>query len=122
MKSFLFVALGGAAGSVLRYCIGLCLKSPAGSAFPLATFLVNLVGSFLIGLLAGAAARSGWMSGDGWLLLAAGFCGGFTTFSTFSLEGLRMLQSGNFLFALLYLGGSVALGLALCALGMRLTV
>lgn len=119
--NFLLVAIGGAVGSVLRYGAGLWLKPAPGAPFPTATLLINLFGSFLIGLIAGIAARNAWMAGAGWLLLATGLCGGFTTFSAFSLEGLRMLQSGHLLFALLYLGGSVIGGLALCALGLRLT-
>lgn len=121
MKNFLLVALGGAIGSVLRYGAALWLKPAPGAPFPISTLLVNLAGSFLIGLLAGVAARGGWMTNAGWPLLAIGLCGGFTTFSALSLEGLRMLQSGHLLFALLYLGGSVIGGLALCALGLRLT-
>jgi CrcB protein len=122
MKDLLLVALSGATGSVLRYAVGLWLKSASGQAFPAATLLVNLVGSLLIGLLAGYAGRYHWVAGEGWILLATGLCGGFTTFSTFSLEGVRMLQAGATGPALFYLGISVVIGLALCALGYRLAV
>ena len=121
MKNMLLVALGGAAGSVLRYSIGVWLKQAFDGSFPLATLVVNLLGSLLIGLLAGYAGRQEWMSGDGWLLLATGLCGGFTTFSALSLEGFRMLQSGAVGTALLYLGASVVVGLALCAVGYRIS-
>jgi CrcB protein len=122
ITNILLVALGGAAGSVLRHGVGIWLKPVTDVDFPVSTLLINLVGSFLIGALAGTAMRDGgWMNSTGWPLLAIGVCGGFTTFSAFSLEGLRMLQSGALGPALLYLGGSVVGSLALCALGLRLT-
>lgn len=121
LYSFLLVALGGAVGSAARYGISLLIPTPS-AGFPWATFFVNIVGAFVIGALAGVAGRGGgWMLNAGWPLLATGICGGFTTFSAASLEGLRMLQSGATGMALLYLVGSVVFGLALCALGFRLT-
>jgi len=121
MKAILLVALGGAAGSVLRYAMGLWLKAAPGATFPLATFGVNLAGSFLIGLLAGWITRGALSEGVS-LLLVTGLCGGFTTFSAFSLEGMRMLQSGAVGTAVLYIGGSTVLGIALCMLGYKLAV
>ena len=87
----LFVFLGGGAGSVLRYLVGLWIGS---AAFPWATFAVNAVGSFAIGLLGGWASRFGW--GETLRLsLTVGLCGGFTTFSTFSKESLALAEAGR---------------------------
>ena len=81
MKGFLFVGLGGALGAVLRYAISLF---PYKGTFPVLTFITNVLGALLIGYIAGAAARRG-LSRNLVLFLKTGVCGGFTTFSTFSL-------------------------------------
>lgn len=120
MTNFLLVSFGGAVGSVLRYSVGLWLKPASGATFPLSTFVVNVVGAFVIGMLAGWSGRQGWIGSAAWTLLATGLCGGFTTFSAFSLEGARMLEGGAAGMALLYLGGSVVVGVLLCAAGYRL--
>ena len=109
----LFVFLGGGTGSVLRYLVGLWIGS---GAFPWATFAVNAVGSFAIGLLGGWASRFGW--GEALRLsLTVGLCGGFTTFSTFSKESLALIESGRYSLFVLYVVGSVALGIIAAALG-----
>lgn len=117
LRAYLAVALGGALGSVLRYAIAKLL--PAGT-FPWATFAVNLTGAFLIGLLAGWATREGGLSDTAWLLLATGFCGGFTTFSSFALENILLLRGGDLAIAVSYTAGSLILGLLLCGAGYRL--
>ena len=101
--SALFVFLGGGTGSVLRYLVGLWIGS---ATFPWATFAVNAVGSFAIGLLGGGASRFGW--GEALRLsLTVGLCGGFTTFSTFSKESLVLMESGRYgLFAFYAAGAS----------------
>lgn len=109
----LFVFLGGGAGSVLRYLVGLWIGS---AAFPWATFAVNAVGSFAIGLLGGWASRFGW-SEETRLLLTTGLCGGFTTFSTFSKESLAIAEAGRWSAFAAYAFGSVAVGIAAVALG-----
>ena len=109
----LFVFLGGGTGSVLRYLVGLWIGS---GAFPWATFAVNAVGSFAIGLLGGWASRFGW--GEALRLsLTVGLCGGFTTFSTFSKESLALIEGGRYSLFVLYVVGSVALGIIAAALG-----
>ena len=119
MRGYILAGLGGAAGSMLRYGISLLLPRLHPAAFPWSTLVVNLAGSLLIGLLAGSASRGGWMETTGWLLLTTGFCGGFTTFSSFALEGVQLLR-GNALFAAVLYGSlSVAGGLLLCALGYK---
>ena len=109
----LFVFLGGGTGSVLRYLAGLWIGS---AAFQWATFAVNAVGSFAIGLFGGWASRFGW--GEALRLsLTVGLCGGFTTFSTFSKESLALIEGGRYSLFVLYVAGSVALGIIAAALG-----
>ena len=84
-RNFLLVGAGGAAGSMARYGVGYVFSKLTTSSFPLATFTINVVGSLLIGILFGLSARNQWLQMGGMLLLASGFCGGFTTFSTFDV-------------------------------------
>ena len=112
----LLVAIGSALGGVLRYLVPCVFAAHKG--FPWATLTVNVVGSFLIGLLSGFLARHGGSSADSIRAFAVvGFCGGFTTFSTFSNETFRMLESGQWLSAAAYIGISVLAGLAAVFLG-----
>jgi CrcB protein len=111
---YLAVALGGAAGSVLRYVVSTMFRTAAPGAFPLGTLLVNLLGSFLIGLCAAWVERGApWVRP--WLM--AGFLGGFTTFSAFSLENMRLLRDGYLGTALLYALLSVSAGVLLAFAG-----
>lgn len=119
IKAFLLVGIGGAAGSMARYGTGYAMNKFIVSQFPFATFTINIVGSLLIGILFGLASRNQWLQQGGMLLLASGFCGGFTTFSTFALENVSLMQKGQSITAILYMGLSVVLGLLLCRLGMR---
>jgi fluoride exporter len=116
LRDFLLVAAGGAFGSMLRYGIALALPR-TGREFPWATLSVNLIGCFLIGILAGLLPRNSWMSGAGWALMGTGICGGFTTFSAFALDGIKLFQSGAALTAILYIIVSVGIGILLCYLG-----
>lgn len=92
------------------------MKNYCGQGFPWATLLVNLLGCFLIGLLFGLFSKYSNINNLWCLLLTTGFCGGFTTFSTFANEGLQMLSSGNVWSFVLYVSASVILGFALVAL------
>ena len=85
MRQLFFVFIGGGLGSVLRYIISRYLNQ-TGSGFPLGTFTANILGSLLIGIIIGLAAKNNTLSQNQTLLLATGFCGGFTTFSTFAYE------------------------------------
>jgi len=112
IKNILLVALGGSVGSVARY---LCQKWFAGnyvSAFPWGTFFVNIAGCFLLGIIYAIAERSSLLTPQIRLLLVTGFCGGFTTFSTFAFENINLLRSGDMLYFLIYSIGSVVLGIA----------
>lgn len=118
MKDMLCVFLGGGAGSVLRYLVGVVVGSPARGAFPQNTFLANVAGCFLIGLLGAWLLRHSM--GEAWrLLLIVGFCGGFTTMSSFSNESLSLLRCGSYTLFVLYVLGSVVLGLVGVYAGSR---
>ncbi len=120
-RNFLLVGAGGAAGSMARYGISFIFSRITSTTFPLATFTINIIGSLLIGILFGLSARNQWLQAGGMLLLASGFCGGFTTFSTFALENVGLMQKGQSIISILYIGLSVVIGLLLCRLGIWLT-
>lgn len=115
IRNLLLVALGGAGGSVLRY-----LLSNINTSFPWGTFAVNVLGSFLIGLLVGLMSK-GVFSPEMKLLLVTGFCGGFTTFSTFANESFSMMKAGDVLLTALYVGASVIIGILAVWGGMTLS-
>jgi CrcB protein len=104
------VALGAAIGANLRYGISLWAASRFGAAFPYGTLLINVAGSFAIGVILALSATRLPLSGPLRLLLVTGLLGGFTTFSSFSYEAYALVTSGNWMLALLYLAGSVGLG------------
>ena len=112
IRNLLLVALGGAGGSVLRYML-----SNINTSFPWGTFAVNVLGSFLIGLLVGLMSK-GVLSPEMKLLLVTGFCGGFTTFSTFASESFGMMKAGDILLTALYVGASVIIGILAVWSGM----
>ena len=112
----LFVGLGGFVGSVLRYLVGF-IPTGAVAAFPIKTLVINIVGSFVIGLVCALASKLGTaMNPQLLLFLKVGVCGGFTTFSTFALESNSLIQAGNtplaVLYAVLYAVLSVTLSIA----------
>ncbi len=118
-RGLLLVGAGGAAGSMARYGVSYIVSKYVDHPFPFATLAINVVGSLIIGLLFGVLSRNQMQQGT-YLLLASGFCGGFTTFSTFALENVNLMQKGQSFTALLYIGFSVILGLALCKAGIWL--
>ena len=115
------IFLGGGTGSVLRYCVQMMLHERiVPYSFPWATFTVNILGSFLIGLFYTLSARFN-LSTEVRLLLTTGLCGGFTTFSTFSNEALGLMRSGQPLLCFAYIVASVTLGLLAAYVGMKLS-
>ena len=122
-RNFLLVGAGGAVGSMARYGLSFLIAKMVVSQFPYSTFTINILGSLIIGVLFGLAGRFHWYN-EGqeglYLLLASGFCGGFTTFSTFALENLTLVGKGQSTTALIYTGLSVIAGLLLCRLGIWL--
>ncbi len=117
MKQLLLVGFGGFIGSVLRYLVSKLNLYWQFLSLPMGTLLVNILGSFVIGLLVGISAKSEIISPDLRLLLMVGFCGGFTTFSSFSNENMMLVQNGQILTALLYTGLSLFLGFFAVYLG-----
>lgn len=112
MKELLFVFIGGGTGSVFRYAISWFWKQQHWSAaLPWPTLLANVAGCFLIGLFYQQSERWG-LSSEVRLLLTTGLCGGFTTFSTFSYEGLNLLRGGQISAYILYALLSIGLGIA----------
>ncbi|MEL6809835.1 MAG: fluoride efflux transporter CrcB [Bacteroidota bacterium] len=109
MKALLLVFIGGGLGSTLRYILGKFLNSPA-SGIPYGTFAANVLGSLLIGVILGMAAKHETISQNTMLFIATGFCGGFTTFSTFAYENHVFLKNGDFGLFATYTIGSFILG------------
>jgi CrcB protein len=111
------IALGGAAGSVLRYLIGGAVQRASHSGFPFGTLIVNVLGCVAVGLLFRAFPGHPHQQ-ELRAALIIGFCGGFTTFSTFSVETIGLIQGGEWTKATLYVALSVAAGLAATALAL----
>ena len=120
VKDILLVGIGSGIGGICRYLISLFICQ-ASNGFPWGTFLVNIAGCLLIGILWGVTSRFQSISPAFTLFLMVGFCGGFTTFSTFSREGLTLLQANNYFLFSLYAIGSMVLGITAVAVGYYTT-
>lgn len=111
IRSLLLVGLGGGIGSIARYLCQKWFNENYPHPFPWGTFLVNLSGCFLIGVFYAVTEKSAVLSPQTRLLLITGFCGGFTTFSTFAFENMNLLRTGDILYFSVYTIASVALGI-----------
>lgn len=120
LRTLILVGIGGAVGSVLRYLTAVLTNRLCSSDFPFATFAVNLAGCLLIGILLGFAEKYQVLNANLRNLLVTGFCGGYTTFSAFASENVNLLQQGHMLTAIVYMAGSILLGLFAVWLGFRL--
>lgn len=120
MKQLLLVFLGGGVGSALRFLLA---KSFNGyfQHFYLGTFLVNVIGCLIIGIVLGLSSRNNFLSENQTLLLATGFCGGFTTFSAFAFEKHSLLDAGEYLNFSLYTISSIVVGILAVVLGLWLS-
>ena len=119
MKSFILVFLGGGLGSGLRYLVTIAM-SQYSKVLPFGTFTVNMIGCLLIGLVLGYAQKENTLTSNQTLLLATGFCGGFTTFSAFASENLELIRNGELFNFSIYAIGSVFLGILLILIGYLL--
>ena len=121
LKTILYIAFGGAIGSVLRFLTSLLVAKFWQNHFPLATFLTNVVGCFLIGIFIGFLAKNNLTDSHLKWFLITGFCGGFTTFSAFGLENINLFQSNNSFLAFTYIASSIIIGLFAVWLGLFLS-
>ncbi len=113
------IGLAGSLGALARYLLGRFIAGRAGAEFPFGTLLINVTGAFVIGLLFALTARK--LLSPAWqTVLATGFLGGYTTFSTMSWEGVQLARGGSSRLSLLYFGGNLLAGLLAAALGLAL--
>ena len=120
MPNLFLVMLGGAIGAGFRYHLSRVALEQMGAAFPWGTWIANLLGGLLMGLLAGIALRDGPVDDPLLLFLGVGMLGGFTTFSAFSLEAAQMIQRGELMLAAAYAVSSVAGSVMLLFIGFWL--
>ena len=121
IRTLLLIAFGGGIGSVLRYLTSVVVQKYYANIFPLATLLTNVLGCFIIGILMGLFEKNQVVTSDLKWLFVTGFCGGYTTFSTFGYENISLFQNNNSALAFLYIGGSVFMGLFAVWMGLILT-
>ncbi|HEX2934998.1 MAG TPA: fluoride efflux transporter CrcB [Bacteroidales bacterium] len=117
IKILLIIGTGSFVGGISRFLASRFVQNTVISAFPYGTFVVNILGCFLIGLFYGISERGSIMSNEWRIFLTVGFCGGFTTFSTFANENLALLKDGSFFHFALYTSLSVFIGLMATYLG-----
>ncbi|MCE2704283.1 MAG: fluoride efflux transporter CrcB [Bacteroidota bacterium] len=119
-SALLLVFIGGGTGSVIRYLIGREFNPPQSISLPIGTLMINLLGSFIIGILWGISEKTSSQNSSIQLLLVTGFCGGFTTFSAFSQESLTFIKTGNWNNAIVYISCTLIAGIFLTATGFKI--
>jgi len=120
LNSIFLVGIGGAAGSIARFLTGYYVNKFIISPFPYGTFTANILGCFIIGLVFGLVQRFEWFTPELRLLFATGFCGGYTTFSTFAYENLHLLQTQQYSTFAIYTFISFSIGIMAVAAGLFL--
>lgn len=120
-KVLFIIGAGSFLGGIARFLTSRFIQNSIISAFPFGTFIVNIFGCFLIGLFYGISDKGNIMNVEWRMFLTVGFCGGFTTFSTFANENVALLKDGNIFYFALYTGSSVFLGILATYLGILIT-
>ena len=120
IKTLLYIAIGGAIGSVMRYLMTLLVNKYWTNNFPIATLITNVAGCFLIGLFIGILQKNNLNNNALKCLLITGFCGGFTTFSAFANENFILISHQNTFLSLFYIASSIFLGIFFVWLGLIL--
>ena len=121
IRTILLIGIGGGLGSIFRYLTSVLVNKYCSLSFPLATFITNSIGCLLLGIFLGTFERHQWTNPDLKFLFVTGFCGGYTTFSTFASENINLFQTNNSIIAFAYIGFSILTGLAAVWLGLTLT-
>ncbi|PZT55828.1 fluoride efflux transporter CrcB [Paenibacillus silvae] len=116
----IWIGLAGVLGALLRYSLGKVISGKLGTAFPWGTWVINVSGSLLLGLLYGSH-QAGRLPDEMWIVWGTGFCGAYTTFSTFGYETITLMGQERYGKALLYVASSVVLGVLGCLAGVSLT-
>ena len=120
IRTLFYIGLGSCTGGISRYLLSKYVQNMTSSGFPIGTFMVNIIGCFIIGLLYGLFDRGNLMNTNLKLFLTVGFCGGFTTFSTFMGDNFQLIKAGNFFYCSLYMAASIFCGYLLLFLGYSL--
>ncbi|MBN2774149.1 MAG: fluoride efflux transporter CrcB [Prolixibacteraceae bacterium] len=120
LRTILIVGTGGFIGSALRYIIHVIVEKGMSSTFPWATFIANILGCFIIGIVYAISEKGNLMNPEWRVFLTVGFCGGFTTFSSFAYNNLNLLKDNSLLYLLLNAGGSLFLGILAVYIGIVL--
>lgn len=121
IKLLFIIGTGSFLGGIARFLTSRFIQNTVVSAFPYGTFVVNIIGCFLIGLFYGLSERGNFMTAEWRMFLTVGFCGGYTTFSTFANENVALLRDGNVFYFALYTGLSVFIGILATYLGNLVT-